>query len=428
MELLKAVACRAIDDNARDLKELGAAVWMYAETGGREMKTSCVIRNFLKDKGFSMSSYKGMRTSFKAEWGEGEFGGAKRPNIGFLCRYDASYNGHVRGNNLVVEVTIGAALGVQEAIRASTSKIGKVTIIGCPNSAKHWLVYLLNWKQFKDLDVVLSATPGPRTVWNPVYLGSKVFRATYKTGDVQQVSAPEALAGSIFAITNILTVQEHFDRGWKTEGIISDGGNDARQTPLHCEATVRITAPNNVGMALLEKRTVPCLEAASTTTRCLLNLDMASKSIYSMLNNTLLGYCLQLNAYHSGVLSTPLKPRDLVLGPEDVGNLSLVLPSVRPMYYVGTDEEVGTPAFRDAVNTETAHHYTVAMAKALAMTALDVMISSETLSNVKEEHCRNVRAIKEVKFEPFAVSKSTELPVVPLPLPQDSNSGWSKIM
>lgn len=81
-----------------------------------------------------------------------------------------------------------------------------------------------------------------------------------------------------------------------------------------------------------------------------LNLDMASKSIYSMLNSTLLGYFLQLNAYHSGVLSTPLKPSDLVLGPEDMGNLSLVLPAVRPMYYVGTDEEVGTPAFRDAVS------------------------------------------------------------------------------
>lgn len=77
---------------------------------------------------------------------------------------------------------------------------------------------------------------------------------------------------------------------------------------------------------------------------------MASKSIYSMLNSTLLGYFLQLNAYHSGVLSTPLKPSDLVLGPEDMGNLSLVLPAVRPMYYVGTDEEVGTPAFRDAVS------------------------------------------------------------------------------
>lgn len=68
------------------------------------------------------------------------------------------------------------------------------------------------------------------------------------------------------------------------------------------------------------------------------------------------------------------------------------------------------------------------MAKALAMTALDVMISTKTLANVKEEHWRNVCAIKEVKFEPFALSKSTEMPVVPLPLPQDSNSGWSKIM
>lgn len=81
-----------------------------------------------------------------------------------------------------------------------------------------------------------------------------------------------------------------------------------------------------------------------------LELDLASKTIYSMINNTLLGYCLQLNAYHCGVLSTPLKKCDIVLDPVDEGNLSHQLPAIRPMYYIGTDEEVGTLGFRDATS------------------------------------------------------------------------------
>lgn len=69
----------------------------------------------------------------------------------------------------------------------------------------------------------------------------------------------------------------------------------------------------------------------------------------------------------------------------------------------------------------------MAMAKALAMTAIDVLVAPETLSSIKDEHQKVLQKEKEVRFEPFGAAKTSEIPLVPVSLPPDSNTGWSKL-
>ncbi|CAL1549174.1 unnamed protein product, partial [Lymnaea stagnalis] len=94
----------------------------------QEVRSSEAIIGFLVSREFTVTKhYRGIKTAFKAEFGENEFGGKKKPNICLVCRYDAvRKKGHVNGNNLVVQATVAAALGLKAVIRASSSKIGKV--------------------------------------------------------------------------------------------------------------------------------------------------------------------------------------------------------------------------------------------------------------------------------------------------------------
>lgn len=80
-----------------------------------------------------------------------------------------------------------------------------------------------------------------------------------------------------------------------------------------------------------------------------LELVLGDKSYRSMINNKTLVYLMQLNAYYCGVLATPLKKHQ-VMPSVDLANVSHVVPSVCPIYFIGTDAEVGTAEFKSAAS------------------------------------------------------------------------------
>ena len=55
---------------------------------------------------------------------------------------------------------------------------------------------------------------------------------------------------------------------------------------------------------------------------------------------------LRDSAYKCGLLDTPLKCTE-ILPPIDVASVSHVMPTLRPMFYIGTDHTIGTQEFRN---------------------------------------------------------------------------------
>jgi len=396
MDQHKYVACEAIDASAQQLYLLSRRIWCYAEPGAQEYKSSETLIRFLKKRNFAITKHlEGLPTAFLAEFGDREFGGCKRPNIAVVCQYDAVRGeGHVTGNNLVCEVAVGVALGLQAAIMAASEKIGKVTLIGCSNSVGGDIVKLINRRVFKPFDLAVGGVPGPRTEWSPVYLGSKTYRVSYTDTEFDlcgnDVMPPaqkhliDTLGAAVLAQGNLQVMQEQLGRDWRMLGAVQQCDGGFYRPPSLTQSVVRCLAPSDEELAMMEKKVVPCLMAAGQASGCGMEVTLGDKMIHSLHSSPSMVYLLQLNAYRCGLLATPRKPKE-ILPPADMANVSHLMPTLRPMFYIGKDVEVGTPEFKAAAGTESAHLNAIACAKALAYTALDMMHCPRTLDAARQE-------------------------------------------
>ena len=77
----------------------------------------------------------------------------------------------------------------------------------------------------------------------------------------------------------------------------------------------------------------------------------------------------------------------------DMGNVSHVVPSIHPMYAIGTTAANHSHAFTKAAGTERAHQKTLIASKALAMTAIDILCNPGMIVKVQNDF-ENTHSIK----------------------------------
>ena len=73
------------------------------------------------------------------------------------------------------------------------------------------------------------------------------------------------------------------------------------------------------------------------------------------------------------------------MGSTDMGNVSYAVPSIHPFYSIGSTAPNHSHGFTTAAATDIAHKKTLIAAKAMAMTAIDVMSNPDTLKLIKEQ-------------------------------------------
>lgn len=107
-----------------DLYAISDAIWSNPELGWEEHKAHELLTDFLAKNGFPVEKHHlGLKTSFRATLGEGQ------PHVAVLCEYDALPEiGHACGHNLIAEVGIGAGLAIKEALKASDTPLGTVSL------------------------------------------------------------------------------------------------------------------------------------------------------------------------------------------------------------------------------------------------------------------------------------------------------------
>ena len=77
-------------------------------------------------------------------------------------------------------------------------------------------------------------------------------------------------------------------------------------------------------------------------------------------------------------------------GSTDMGNVSHVIPSIHPKYSIGTTVSNHSKEFTVAAGDFKAQKYTLDVAKALAMTALDVYSNPELLKQIKSDFEKDI--------------------------------------
>ena len=381
---LKGIASDYIDSCRDELRELSHEIWKNPEIDFKEYKAHDALTGFLEKKGFFVErSYTGIETAFRATFGSG------RPNVCVICEYDALPEiGHACGHNLIAEAGVAAGLGLKAALESSNTPRGRLTVMGTPaEETTGGKVNLIQNGAFEDVDIAMMVHPAPQSIISPLIVAQKSLIITY-TGKAAHAAAfpwegVNALDAAVMAYTSISVLRQQMKPTWRIHGVITRGGTMPNVIPEDICMNYDIRAPSKKELCVLEEKVIACFEAAAQATGCTVDIAEEGPTFLEVISNEILAKLYADNLEHlskNGVLMS----KELTIS-TDMGNVSYVVPSIHPMYSIGSGSEVNhTREFTAVANTPEAHADTLVAAKAMAHTCIDVLTTDGLLEEIKK--------------------------------------------
>ena len=349
-----------------------------------EHKAHEFLTDFLEKKGFTVErSYTGIQTAFRATFGSG------RPNVCVISEYDALPEiGHACGHNLIAEAGVAAGLALKAALECSGAPEGRVTVMGTPaEEAAGGKNYLIANGAFKDIDLAMMVHPSPFTVVMPPTLAITELTVTF-TGKAAHAAAfpwegVNALDAAVMAYNAISVLRQQMKPTWRVHGIITNGGAKPNIIPEKSEVCYYIRAPTIAEVDTLKAKVVSCFEAAATATGCQIYIhpEKPEETYFDLVSNPVLSRQYAENLKSLGV---EFKLEGDLTGSTDMGNVSYTVPSIHPLYTIGSGEANHTREFAAVANTPEAHSQTLTAAKAMAYTCIDVLTTKGMLEEVRK--------------------------------------------
>ena len=393
-DILKLAASSCIDSCGEELRDLSREIWNNPEVDFKEHKAHEVLTNFLEGKGFSVErSYTGLETAFRATFGSG------RPNVCVICEYDALPEiGHACGHNLIAEAGVAAGLGLKAALECSDAPKGRLTVLGTPaEETTGGKINLIESGAFEDIDLAMMVHPYPEDIISPHVVALKPLIVTYKGKASHAAAFPwegvNALDAAVMAYTSISVLRQQMKPTWRVHGVIVRGGTEPPVIPEDVCIKYYIRAMTKNELAELERKVRACFEAAADATGCSVTIVEESPPYMEILSNKPLAklYANNLEQLGKGHVT---KTQDVLLS-TDMGNVSYVVPSIHPMYRIGSGSEVNhTREFTSVSNTPEAHKETLVAGKTMAHTCIDVLTTDGLLEEIRKnfvdqtkEHC-----------------------------------------
>jgi metal-dependent amidase/aminoacylase/carboxypeptidase family protein len=171
-------------------------------------------------------------------------------------------------------------------------------------------------------------------------------------------------------------------------GIITHGGAQPNIIPEYTRAEFYLRALDKDYCFELLRRFQGCAEGAATATGCTVTVT-PDPTVHEPLraNPTMAG----LFARNLALIEAPEDPEDSEAGygSTDCGNLSQTIPTIHPYVRISPDGVPGhSREFAEWARSPLARGGMVVGAKALAMTALDLLASPEALRQAKDDFAR----------------------------------------
>ena len=378
---VKTIASAAIDASSQELYELSSEIWRNPELGFKEYKAHELLTSFLEGKGFAVErSFTGIETAFRATFGSG------RSNVCVICEYDALPEiGHACGHNLIAEAGVAAGLGLKAALESSDAPKGRVTVLGTPaEEGEGGKINLIKNGAFEDVDIAMMVHPSPTSIIMPGFLALKQLSVTY-TGKASHAGAfpwegVNALDAAVLAYNSISVLRQQMKPSWRVHGVALNGGTDPAVIPDETHLLYYIRTPMKSELNTLERKVVACFQAAAKATGCQVAIKQKGATFEDLLSNDVLGRLYAKNFESLG--ENYVFKKDLTIS-TDMGNVAYTVPSIHPMYAVGSGELNHTNEFREVANTPEAHSATLTAAKAMAHTCIDVLTTEGLLEKIK---------------------------------------------
>lgn len=357
-----------------DLIALSRRIHASPELGYEEVQASTWLAETLDGAGFAVQrGICGLPTAFRATKGSGPL------HIALCAEYDALPGiGHACGHNVIAAMSTGAAI----AAAAVADGVGlTISVIGTP--AEEVLrtggkILLLDRGGFDGVHASMMAHPAPWDValWPIVAASFFEVRYTGKAAHAaafpdQGINAADALT---IAQTSIGLLRQQLRQSDRVHGIVTGGGDAFNIIPAHASADYAVRARTLDGLNDVYEKVIRCFEAGALATGATLEIVGGDKPFAHMEDDLDMAGFYQANAEALGrTFPLPAGPSPATTISTDMGNVSLVMPSIHPAISLDSLPAVPhQPEFAAAAITPAAELAVYDGALSLAWTAIDI--------------------------------------------------------
>ena len=388
---LKASIIKDIDAVYPQLGELSRKLHDNPEVAFEEYQAAKWIIEYLNEKGFSTE--KGiceLPTAFCGKYGSG------RPVVAFLAEYDALPGiGHACGHNLIAASAVAAGLASK---RTADELGGSIIVFGTPGEELYGGKAMMAEKgAFDGVDIAMMTHPGNSNRVIMHTLAVQNLNVEFIGKAAHAAAQPEvginALEAMILSYNAINSLRQHIREKGRIHGIITDGGQASNIVPAHSAASFMVRADEDSYLDELKEKVINCFVGAAKATGAKLKYDWVGARYATMLNNLTLAELFKSNMKLLGS-EIPLGDTTVMDFSTDVGNVSQLLPTIHPWVAIAPVNTLNhTPEFARAAASADALRPMLDSAKAMAMTAVDIMADPKIQDRIIEDF-RNSRESK----------------------------------
>jgi len=367
---LKEQVIALVDAMAPELKEISLFLHANPELGGLEYQAAQLLMAAAERRGFSVkTNISGYETAFIASKG------SNGPRIAFLAEYDALPElGHACGHNLIAAMSWGAAA----AFAAVAGDRAVSYLIGCPaeetSGAK---VEMAAGGVFDGLTAALICHPADSNTVGGTSYATHPLKVTFHGRPAHVASKTDkgvnALDALVMFYQGMKTLRQTFTQETILAGIVTKGGMAPNIVPAEAEAKCTVRA---LSSRYLEDTVIPSVrrlaEGVALATGTTVEIVHYEPLFRELINDPQLMDLFCQNMALLGETVTVLAPEEAG-GSTDVGNVSHVTPTIHPDIGIGSKLMAHTPDFAAAAASDYAQERLLVGAKAMAMTAIDLL-------------------------------------------------------
>lgn len=381
---LKRRVCDYLDELTPRLVQMSHQLHANPEIAFEEVESMKLLADAAEASGYAVArGIAGLDTAFVAESSRGQ-----GPTVAFIAEYDALPGlGHACGHNIIGSAATGAALALQ-AIRDEVE--GTVKLIGTPaEEGGGGKVIMAEHNVFDDLDAAMMIHPGTKAMTTRTTLASNKIKFEWFGKPSHAAASPErginALDACIQTFNNINALRQHLKSTVRIHGIITHGGDAVNVTPEYTSALFSVRAAESDYSFEVLQKVIACAEAGALAAGATMKYDHTMHYAQRIANPTL---ARLFGDNISGLGETVYEPSpNEPMGSSDMGNVSQLVPSIHPYVTIARPGTGGhTEAFAEASASAWGDQALIRSAKAMAMTAVELLTQPETMAQAKAEH------------------------------------------
>ena len=370
----KTAVKKTIDDIGKEMIDLSHRIHANPEVAFEEERACAWLSDTLANAGFDVQTgICDLPTAFLARAGEGPL------HIGVCAEYDCLPGiGHACGHNIIAGMAAGAGI----AIAKVADELGiTVSVIGTPAEEignGGGKILLLERGGFAGLHAAMMVHPAPFDVVRHPMIAASMFEVHYTGKEAHASAFPELGINAADALTvaqvAIGLLRQHIKPTDRIHGFVTKGGDAPNIIPAHTSARYIVRAEILEELDDVRAKLYRCFEAGALATGSKLEIVGGDKPYAEMHNDPDLAAVYMRNAMSLGRNFAVAEGKfERAAGSTDMGNVSLVLPSIHPMIGINSLPAVNhQPEFTAHCITADADKALMDGALSMAWTAVDI--------------------------------------------------------